>query len=254
MTEPVKRQYKSPRRQEQADETRQRILRAAYGLFVANGYGRTTMTDIAQRAGVAVETVYAVFGNKATVLRQAWFLTFRGDVADVPLYERAEMQAILEEADLTTRIRKHAAFVAANNRRMAALYAAVQGAAASEQAAAAMLDEIRNRYLDVAGNYARAAAATGQLAVDQAECRDVLFATMDGALWHRLVGECGWTDERYANWLADLWISLFVRHPEGRAHQGRADRGQGAPAGTRVRKGSGRSSITPRTPVPRAGR
>jgi AcrR family transcriptional regulator len=210
MSQPVKRQYNSTRRREQADQTRQAILRAAYDLFVANGYGRTTVTDIAQRAGVAVETVYAAFGNKATVLRRAWFLTFRGDEADVPLYDRAEMQAILAEADLPTRIRKYAAFVTATNRRIAPLYAALQGAAASEPAAADMLDEYRERRLDVATKYARAAAATGRLAVAEAECRDVLFATMDGALWHRLVGERGWTDKRYANWLADLWLSQLI--------------------------------------------
>jgi AcrR family transcriptional regulator len=210
MSQPVKRQYNSTRRQEQADQTRQAILRAAHDLFVANGYGRTAITDIAQRAGVAVETVYAAFGNKATVLRRAWFLTFRGDEADVPLYDRAEMQAILAEADLPTRIRKYAAFVTATNRRIAPLAAAVQGAAASEQAAADMLDEYRERRLDVATKFARAAAATGRLAVAEAECRDVLFATMDGALWHRLVGERGWTDKRYAIWLADLWFSQLI--------------------------------------------
>jgi hypothetical protein len=93
---------------------------------------------------------------------------------------------------------------------MAPLYAALQGAAASEQAAADMLDEYRERRLDVATKYARAAAATGRLAVAETECRDVLFATMDGALWQRLVGERGWTDKRYANWLADLWLSQLI--------------------------------------------
>jgi AcrR family transcriptional regulator len=210
MSEPVKRRYNSSRRQEQADETRRRILRAAHDLFVADGYGRTTITAIAQRAGVAVETVYAAFGTKAGVLRQAWFVTFRGDEADVPLYDRDEMHAILAEADLPTRIREHAAFVTANNRRMAPLYAALRGAAASEPAAAEMLGEFHTRLLDVATKYARAAAATGRLAVSQAECRDVLIATMDGALWQRLVSERGWTDKRYAQWLGDLWVSKFV--------------------------------------------
>ncbi|MCA1694897.1 MAG: hypothetical protein LC749_09255, partial [Actinobacteria bacterium] len=41
-------------------------------------------------------------------------------------------------------------------------------------------------------------------------CRDVLFATMDGALWRRLVVERGWTDPQYADWLGRLWVDLFV--------------------------------------------
>ena len=53
-------------------------------------------------------------------------------------------------------------------------------------------------------------AATGRLAVSQAECRDILFATMDGTLWRRLVVERGWSDERYADWLGSLWIAQLV--------------------------------------------
>ena len=211
MSKPVKRQYNSTRRQEQADETRLRILRAAHDLFLAKGYGRTTIAEIAQRAGVAVETVYAAFRTKAALLRQTWYMIFRGDEADVSLYDRAEMQAILAEPDLPTRIRNHAAFVTASNRRMAPLYHALQGAAATEQAAADMLDEYRGRRLDVATKYARAAAATGQLAISQGECRDVMFATMDGALWQRLVAERGWSNQRYSEWLASLWTSLLVK-------------------------------------------
>jgi AcrR family transcriptional regulator len=210
MSKTVKRQYNSARRQEQASETRLRILRAAYDLFVAKGYGRTTIAEIADRAGVAVETVYSAFRNKATLLRQAWYVTFRGDEVDLPLYDRDEMQAILSEPDLPTRIRKHAAFVAASNRRMAPLYHALQGAAATEQAAADLLDEYRGRRLDVASKYARAAAATRQLAVSEEDCRDIVFATMDGALWHRLVAERGWSDERFAEWLGALWVSQLV--------------------------------------------
>ena len=211
MSKAVKRRYTSTRRDEQARETRLRIIRSARELFVTKGYGRTTLVEIAQEAAVAVETVYAAFGNKATLLRQTWDVDFRGDDEDVPLFDRAEMQAILDERDLATRIRGHAAFVTATNRRTGPLTAALEGAAASEPAAAEMLLEFGARRLDRATRYAKAAAATGRLAVSQTECRDVLFAMMDGTLWRRLVIERGWSDERYADWLGSLWIALFVR-------------------------------------------
>ncbi|HEX7195380.1 MAG TPA: TetR family transcriptional regulator, partial [Candidatus Limnocylindria bacterium] len=69
----VKRPYRSTRRREQAGETRHRIIRAAHDLFVSQGYGRTTIAEIAGAAGVAVETVYAAFRNKPTLLRQVWY-------------------------------------------------------------------------------------------------------------------------------------------------------------------------------------
>ena len=72
-------------------------------------------------------------------------------------------------------------------------------------------DEYRGRRLDVATKYAQAAAATSQLAVTEEDCRDIMFATMDGALWHRLVVERGWSYERFAQRLAALWVSLLAQ-------------------------------------------
>ena len=213
MSEPVKRQYNSTRRQEQAQETRRRIIAAARDLFVDQGYGTTTIAQIAEAAGVAVETVYGAFRNKATLLRRVWYVVFRGDEQDIPMYDRAQMQAILAEPDLAERIRRHALFVTANNRRMAPLLDALTGAAATEPAAAAMLAEWGERLIDVATRYAQAAAQTGQLAVSEDQCRDLLFATMDGALWRRLALERGWTDERYADWLGGLWVSQLLDRP-----------------------------------------
>jgi hypothetical protein len=92
---------------------------------------------------------------------------------------------------------------------MAPLYTALAGAAGHEPAAADLLAEYDDRRLEVANKYASAAAATGQLAVSQAHCRDALFATMDGALWQRLVAERGWSDQRYATWLANLWLATL---------------------------------------------
>lgn len=211
MERKIKRQYDSRRRQEQAAETRRTIIAAANELFIAQGYGQTTIKQVAARAGVSVETVYATFGTKASLLRHVWYVDFRGDEADVALYDREEMQSILAEPDLSERIRRHAVFVTASNRRIFPLLDALTGAAASEPDAAAMLAEWADRRLDVATRYAHAAAATGQLGVSEEECRDVLFATIDGTLWSQLVGQRGWSDERFSTWLAATWIGALVR-------------------------------------------
>ena len=211
MSEVVKRQYDSTRRQEQARETRQRIIQAAHVLFVNQGFGRTTIADVARAAGVAVETVYAAFRNKHTLLRQVWYVSFRGDEDDIPLWDRPEIRAVIAEPDLARRFEAQAVVLTTVFRRITPLLLMLQGAATSQPAAAAMLAEFDERRLDAAAKYARAAAATGQLAVNEDECRDVLWATLDGAQWHRLVAERGWSDERFAAWLGKLWISAFLR-------------------------------------------
>ena len=220
MVEPVKRPYESARRQEQARETRLRIVLAARDLFVTDGYGRTTMADVARSAGVAVETVYAAFRTKPALLRQVWFVDFRGDDEDVRLLHRPEMDAVLAEPDLATRLRAHAALMAPVFRRVAPLLRALRGAAGSESAAAGMLAEFDALRLDAAEHFARAAADTGQLGVSEAECRDVLAATMDGTLWQRLVAESGWSDDRFAAWLAHTWTTVCeYRHSAGPARR-----------------------------------
>jgi len=211
MGESVKRRYDSSRRQEQAQENRQRIVAAAQALFVDKGYGRTTIADVAGAAGVATETVYAAFRNKPTLLRQVWFVGFRGDGEDIRLLHRPELQAVLAEPDLPSRLRAQAAFMAPVFRRIGPLLVALRGAAASEQAAADMLAEFDGLRLDAARHYARLAVETGQLGVSEAECRDVLAATMDGSLWQRLVPESGWSDDSFAEWLGEMWVSVLVR-------------------------------------------
>jgi AcrR family transcriptional regulator len=218
MPQLVKRPYNTTRRQEQARQTRLRIIGAAHELFVAQGYGRTTITEIAASAGVSVETVYAAFRNKPTLLRQVWYVSFRGDEQGIRLLDRPEIRTVLAEPDLATRLAKHAVVITAVFGRIAPLLAALEGAAATEPGAAAMLAEWNERRLDACTRYAEAAAATGQLAVSEDECRDVLTATMDGRLWQRLVAERGWPDERFAAWLGRLWTSQLVK-PDGARHR-----------------------------------
>lgn len=63
-----RRAYRSPQRDAQADATRQAIRDAARRLFSSRGYAATTMDAIAAEAGLAVQTVYAAFGQKRRIL------------------------------------------------------------------------------------------------------------------------------------------------------------------------------------------
>ena len=56
------------RREQMALQTRADILRAARRLFAERGYGATSVNDIAEEAGVAVQTIYARLGSKRGML------------------------------------------------------------------------------------------------------------------------------------------------------------------------------------------
>src|SRR5690348_14145604 len=94
----VKRQP-GQRRRDRAHSTRRRIIGAAYQLFRVHGYSATTMEAIATAAGVAVQTIYYVFGTKAHLLRDVTEAVVVGEhEADTPPVDPgAWMQQVLTE-------------------------------------------------------------------------------------------------------------------------------------------------------------
>jgi AcrR family transcriptional regulator len=147
LSETVKRQYDSSRRKEQARQTRRAVIAAAHDLFVTEGYGRTTIADIARAAGISAETIYATFKNKATLLHRVWDSTIGGDDEEVVFHERPEIKAIRAEPDLAKRMMMHARMSTTTARRIAPLVLAVRSAAGTEPSAHEMLAEMdRQRY------------------------------------------------------------------------------------------------------------
>jgi hypothetical protein len=159
---------------------------------------------------VSVETVYSAFGNKATLLHRAWDVTIGGDDEEITYHERPEINVLRAEPDLARRLAMQAAVFTQTARRIVPFLLAMQGAAASEPAAAEMLAEIGRQRLEGLSVMAREAAATGQLAVSEQDCRDIMWASTDGVLWQRLVNERGWSDERFQTWLGQMWINALV--------------------------------------------
>lgn len=206
-----KRPYDSSRRKEQAQQTRRAILQAAYELFVEQGYGRTTMAAIGERAGVAMETVYAIFSNKPTLLKGVWDLTIGGDDQEIAFHERPKILELRREPDLARRLEMMAHIARITNERTVPFLRALTGAAGSEPVAAEMVEEIDRQRLVGITLMAKEAQATGQLAVSEAEFRDVVWSTNRGDLWHLLVQKRGWEPDRFEQWLGELWKRVLVR-------------------------------------------
>src|SRR5881409_3330431 len=94
-----KRRYDSPRRREQAAETRAKILESARRLFELHGYAATSMNAVAADAGVALKTVYVAFESKSGLLRALWHLRLRGDTDDYAVQDRRWFLEVIEEPD-----------------------------------------------------------------------------------------------------------------------------------------------------------
>ena len=69
----------APIRQEQAAATRLRIVEVAARLFETQGYGQTSVAQIARESGVSAQTVYDAFGTKRGLARAVLARATSGD-------------------------------------------------------------------------------------------------------------------------------------------------------------------------------
>jgi AcrR family transcriptional regulator len=69
-------------------ENEERIVRAAHELFARDGYQATTLTAVADAAGVAHRTVYVRFGTKAALLKRVIDVALVGDLAPIDVVSR----------------------------------------------------------------------------------------------------------------------------------------------------------------------
>src|SRR5712691_10547144 len=132
MSEQVKkRRYRSERRQEQAEETRRKILDAACPLFIARGFAGTTIEAVAQEASVAAPTVYAIFANKRQLLAEAVRYALRGGPSEPAVLEQASARAVRSATTQREQLRLFAQDISERLERIGPLMDVV-GAAATQ--------------------------------------------------------------------------------------------------------------------------
>ena len=206
----VKRSYSSPRRDAQARQTRRSILAAASELFVASGYAATTIQAIAERAGVAVQTVYAVFGNKRELLRQLIESSITGDDEPAPITDRAEAQAVAAEPDARRRAELDAALSRSITERVAPLVRVATEAAASDPELAALMEVVKAARRQEMIASATIVAGPDGLRLDREEAAATLYVLYSPQVADMLMGDYGWSAERYENWLARMILEAVI--------------------------------------------
>jgi AcrR family transcriptional regulator len=207
-----RRRYTSALRAEQAAATRRAVLEAARELFTAQGYTATGITAIAARAGVAVDTLYAAVGRKPALLRRLVETSLSGIDEVVPAEERGYVRRIRNVSSAREKIGIYAAAVAAIGVRLAPIHRALAEAALTDPDCAALRAEIRERRAANMRLFAADLRATGELRPDLTddEVADIVWSMNAAEYWALLVGERGWSPERFGAWLADAWTRLLL--------------------------------------------
>lgn len=206
----VKRRYDAGKRRAAAARTREAILKAALELFVRQGYTATPMTAIAQRAGVALDTVYASAGRKPELARLLIETAISGTSQAVPAGERHYVQAIRAAPDAETKIVIYASAMRVIAGRLAPVLGIIQQAAPAEPELAALWRDIAERRAANMHLFVSDLAAVAPLRVEPGEAADIVWATNAPEVYQLLVHQRGWTPERYEHFLADTWRRLLL--------------------------------------------
>lgn len=218
MTEEVKatqggtRPYRSPRRAEQAAQTRRAVLDAARTLLDEVGYPAMTVAQIARRAGVAVDTVYASVGRKPQMLRQLVETSLSGTDDTVPAARRDYVVRIRATLGAREKITIYAEAIAAIQSRMAPVFLALRDAAVRDPDTTELWREISERRARNMLDFAEDLRSTGELREDLTddEVADILWSMNAAEYWVLLVHERGWTPERFSRWIVDAWTRLLL--------------------------------------------
>jgi AcrR family transcriptional regulator len=204
MPEPVKRrQYVSALRKDQAARTRTLIIGAAAELFVAEGYARTTVRAIAERAGVAPDTVYAVFGSKVGVLTAV--LNARlAPSGETSVMDRPEARAVRDEPDQHRQLRRFARDMAGVSARIRPIYEVLRTAGAVEPEVGEVFADLERGRLahmrELAGWFAR----RGPLRVSRDRAAEILWVLASPDVARMLCDVRGWSQTQHAAWLETM--------------------------------------------------
>ncbi len=204
-------QTKMDGRRERSRITRERVVDAAARLFIDDGYVATTIEAVAERAGVAVQTVYYVFGTKRNLLAAVLDASIAGDVGPVSVLERPWVDALLAEQDPTSAVERLIEETVAILARTTPIYEVVRRAAADPDVST-LLDDNRSRrrqdqrqLIDILW---RSGHLHPELDVDIAT--DVFYGLMNEEVFQLLSVDCGWSIERFRTWATSLMLQQLA--------------------------------------------
>lgn len=194
------------RRARKALDTRRRVLDAAETLFTRDGYAATTMTAIADEADVAVQTLYAVFGNKRAILTELIDARVVGEDRAGSLPDRDDWQTMERETDPDRQIALFAAIATRIGRRSAAINEVMAQAAGADPEIAAIYAQQRQRRYKDERLFARSLARKGALreGLSESQAADIIWAIANTRTYRTLVNDRNWSIDQYEHWLKGL--------------------------------------------------
>jgi AcrR family transcriptional regulator len=190
------------KRAERSRRTREKVVEAARELFVTQGYGATSLQEVADRAGVAVQTIYFVFHNKRTLFKDVVDASIAGDTEPVATMDREWFRAACAEPTAAGQLRAHVRGTREILGRVAPIMSLIAAAAATDPEIAAQWPDGPDPRYTV--HYAAAEALVGKpdarpgISVEMAA--DLLFGLLSPELYLIFVRDRGWSPDLWEEW------------------------------------------------------
>jgi AcrR family transcriptional regulator len=202
------RRYESPRRDEQARQTRREVIAAAEHLFHGQGFATTTVASIAAQAEVSVETVYKTFGGKPGLVRAICERALEGN-GPVPAEMRSdELQD--REVDPRAVIRGWGQLSTEVAPRIAPILLLLRQAAGVDPQMSELKAELEDRRLRRMTHNARALAAHLRPGLTVEDAAEVLWIYSSAEIYDLLVLQRGWSLHRFGRFIGDAMIAALL--------------------------------------------
>lgn len=205
-----------PSRREQARRTKLRILAAARDVFATKGYHGATMAEIAERAGVAVQTVSYFFGTKPRLLSDLIGAAVVGAInpGDDPVEpERSDWFArALSEQDGRIALASLVEGGIPVFARASAVADVARVAALTDADVEAVYRSSEHHRHAQFGRIVQSLADHGTLRDDLtvATATEILVTVFSPQVYLTCTTERGWSDEQTAAWLKDALPRLLL--------------------------------------------
>jgi AcrR family transcriptional regulator len=186
-------------RKEKAAATRARMVGAAYAQFCELGFRSTTMDAIAERAGVAVQTLYFAFHTKDELLQAVHDWAVLGDDPLPPPLQQWYLD-VVAEPEAGRAVRLMVAGISTILARVAPMVP-VFDAVSQDPAGAVHLrsEELRHAgYADLLAQLESKAPLRSGL--DREHAIDALFVLVGPPIYRSLVIDRGWAPTEWIDW------------------------------------------------------
>ncbi|MFB7828257.1 TetR/AcrR family transcriptional regulator [Streptomyces hydrogenans] len=190
------------KRAERSRRTREKIVVAARDLFVTQGYGATSLQQVADRAGVAVQTVYFVFRNKRALFKDVVDVSIAGDAEPVATMDRDWFRSACAEPTAAGQLRAHVRGVRDILGRVAPIMPLIAAAAATDPEIAAQWSAGPDPRYTVQHAAAKALTSKPDARpdVDTDRAADLLYGLLSPELYLVFVRDRGWSPEVWEEW------------------------------------------------------